>query len=554
MRNSIVRAVARRHHRVNLSVRVVNYPARHVVAFLTPPPSKPIRAAAAECQCAGPYNSRVERAIDQRPVGAPIPVQITRGSVGVKAVSDGRRALVFTACCILAMLVFVVDVLTPAGVEVWVLYLPVILAAAWLNSSRGVVNFALACATLVIVGAFISPPADHPHGWDVLNRSMGLSAIGLTAWMGVIICRRAARLMDLTGKLRTEVDERIRTDAALRKSEERLQLAAQGSGMGTWDLDLRTGDLFWSEAQFKLFGFEPRADGKATMDMWKSRVHPDDLARVLQAQEQARDDHSLYCSEYQIYRADNGQSVWLAVFGRYQYSEADRAVRFAGVCFDITVRKRLERETLEIAAREQLRIGQELHDGVGQELTGLSLMASTLVQRLPEDRPETRIARRLVGGFDRVHQQVRTLARGLMPVHVESRGLSVALEDLADRLAEQSGTSIEFRSKDGINAADHTTATQLFHIAQEAVANALRHGRPRHIVLTLISNPSGLCLAIEDDGVGMCDQPNDGMGLRIMRYRADQIGGALNVARAESGGTLVSCTLPTRKANGDRPS
>jgi PAS domain S-box-containing protein len=467
------------------------------------------------------------------------------------AVNDKKRALVIAACGTLAVVVFAVDLLTPVGVEVWVLYLPVVLAAAGFNSARGVVTSALACAALVIIGAFISPPGDNPPWWDVLNRSMGLLAIGLTAWMGVVICRRAIRLTDLTTKLQTEIDERIRADAELRKSEERLQLAAQGSGMGTWDLDLRSGDLFWSEAQFQLLGYKARPDGKATLEMWRSRVHPDDLSRVLQAQEQAQREHSLYCSEYQICRADDGQPVWLAVFGRYRYAYSGQAVRFAGVCFDITNRKRLEHETLEIAAREQLRIGQELHDGLGQELTGLGLIASTLAQRLQGDSSESRIASRLITGFDRVHQQVRNLARGLMPVHVETQGLAAALQDLAERLMEQSGTPIKFRSQDGIDACDHAAATQLFHIAQEATANALRHGHPRNIALNLTSTSTDFCLTIQDDGVGMCDKPKEGkgMGLQIMRYRADQIGGTLNISKADGGGTLVTCTLPMRKAN-----
>jgi PAS domain S-box-containing protein len=461
-----------------------------------------------------------------------------------------QRILVLSAASAFALAVFIVDVLSPVGVEVWVFYLPVILAAAWLNDARGVVVSALACASLVILGALISPTGENPTWQDALNRGMGLLAMGFTAFTGITICRRSSRLAAMTTQLQNEVEEHQRTGADLRKSEERLQLAVKGSGMGTWDLDLHTGVAFWSDATFQMLGFAPNHEGKATREMWQTCVLPDDLPRVLDAQEQARIAHSLYSCEYQIRRADTGDNVWLASFGRYRYDEAGQAVRFAGVIFDITRRKNLEIETLEIAAREQRRIGQELHDGLGQELTGLGLMANALAQRLRDDTTERSIVDRLVVGFDRVHQQARRLARGLIPVHVETRGLPVALEDLAGRLAEQSGVGVTMHTDSSIDVPDHTTATQLFHIAQEAVTNAIRHANPTHVAMSLTQEPDGLRLAIRDDGTGISNPAESrGLGLRIMQYRADQIGGALHLEPAKGGGTLVICTLTRRQAN-----
>jgi PAS domain S-box-containing protein len=462
-------------------------------------------------------------------------------------VSRKRQALFLTALALFAGLVLVIDLLTPVGVEVWVMYLPVIIAPLWVNRARAVAAAATACSVLVCVGCLISPPGKNPLWWDVLNRGMGLMALWLTAYVGMVVCRRSTRLADVTTRLQREIADHRMTDLALRQGEERLRLAVEGAGMGTWDMDLRAGALVWSENHFRMLGYAPALGGHATSEMWLDRLHPEDRARVLEARDQALRDGTLYCPEYRVRRADTGATVWLAVFGRYVYDARGEAVRFLGVSFDITRRRELEREVREVAAREQRRIGQELHDSMGQELTGLGLMAQALCQRLG-DGAERLIASRLAAGLDRVHGQARTLSRGLIPVQVETEGLAAALQDLAQSAGEQSGIPVRFDCAGGVERIDHARATQLFRIAQEAVTNALRHGRPRHVYLSLRSTPEWVRLGVRDDGVGARGRPDDGagMGLRIMRDRAEQIGGVLQVGHADGGGTLVTCTLPRR--------
>jgi signal transduction histidine kinase len=134
---------------------------------------------------------------------------------------------------------------------------------------------------------------------------------------------------------------------------------------------------------------------------------------------------------------------------------------------------------------------------------------------------------------------------------VESRGLSAALQDLAARTSEASGISVTAECPEWVELPDHRAATQLFRIAQEAVSNAVRHGRPRQIRMTLLAEPSGLRLRIRDDGIGMPGAPEkcEGLGLRIMHYRAGQIGGTLQVGPCHGGGTVVTCTLPRSDDN-----
>ncbi len=460
--------------------------------------------------------------------------------------NDRRPVLQLTGLVLFAAVVFIVDVLTPPGIEVWVLYLPVILFPVLLNKPRWVVVLSATCSMLVVAGSYLSPQGANPPWWDFVNRGMGLMAIWLSAYRGIILCYRSAQLEKALAALQQETDTRRQTEQVLREHEERLRLAMQGAGMGTWDLNLRTGKAVWSETQFRMLGYEPAPSGEASREMWLCRVHPDDRRHVLEAQEKARREHSLHCAEYRIRRHDSQNPVWLSVFGRFLYDDQGEAVRFVGVSFDISRRKELESEVLRIAEREQQEIGQELHDGVGQELTGLGLIAQSLAQRLPEAAAEKRIASRLIAGIDQVHRKVRELSRGLIPVHVEARGLSAALDGLAARTTEQSGISVTSECPEWVELPDHATATQMYRIAQEAVTNALRHGRPRQIRLTLLSEPDGLRLRIKDDGIGLQGRPkeSDGLGLRIMEYRAGLIGGVLQIGSSEGGGTIVTLTLP----------
>jgi PAS domain S-box-containing protein len=474
--------------------------------------------------------------------------------------SKTRRRLLLTTLALYACAIFVVDIFTPLGIEVWVLNVPVILVPVLLRKTRMVLIAGVACSVMVLLGSVLSPPGGNPLAWDVLNRGMGLTTMGVIVAMAVSFINKSNQLDDVIRSLHREIAEHDRTHRSLVASEERLRLAVEGAQMGTFDIDLRTGRMVSSATHLRMLGYEAEAEGESLADLWMSWVHPDDQAYVRMAREQALCERSLYSVEYRIRRAHSGAIGWLAVFGCYYYDALGEAVRFLGVSFDITGRKEMEREIrrkevereiLEITDRKQREIGQELHDGVGQLLTGLGLMAQTLTQRLPEDSPEQRIAVRLVAGFNQLHQQVRALARGLVPVEMEAKGLWAALDDLATSMGEQSGIPVTFQSPEWVEMPDHATSMELHRIAQEAVSNALRHGRPRKVHLTIVPQPNGLRLRIMDDGVGLADRPDKGkgLGIRIMEYRASLIGAALRIRPGQEGGTVVTVTLPGSNAN-----
>jgi PAS domain S-box-containing protein len=270
-----------------------------------------------------------------------------------------------------------------------------------------------------------------------------------------------------------------------------------------------------------------------------------------------RDEHDGYLRRYRETGIKNIIGVNREVQGRHKdgtaiplelaVSEAVPGKVFTGILRDITRRKCLEREVTEVATAQQRRIGQELHDTVSQELTGLTMMASALAERLKGKEPAIAgLAHRLVEGLASVQKQVRIVSHGLIPVEIDAEGLRAALEDLADRVRQQAGIPCALHNPRPIVFQDALTATHLFHIAQEATNNALRHARPRRIDIHLAMTPDALVLSVRDDGVGLEPGPNhkSGVGLRLMRYRASLIGGVLQVGPAEKTGTVVTCTVP----------
>ena len=250
------------------------------------------------------------------------------------------------------------------------------------------------------------------------------------------------------------------------------------------------------------------------------------------------------------------QSTWLTRHGEQRLiawtstllpgsGETSNYIIATGI--DITERKQLEKAILDISAREQRRIGQDLHDGLGQHLTGIAFMAKVHEARLAEEkRPETEDAAKLVKLVNEAIHKTRELARGLLPVVSESHGLMSALQLWTAEVEDLFGVSCRFQCESPVLVQDVSTATHLYHIAQEAVTNAMKHGGARKIVIELTAEQGRGKMCVYDDGRGIPETPErpQGMGLHIMHYRAGMIGGALEVRRNLPGGTVVMCSFP----------
>lgn len=220
--------------------------------------------------------------------------------------------------------------------------------------------------------------------------------------------------------------------------------------------------------------------------------------------------------------------------------------RFTGMLTDITERRQLEREVLEAAAHEQQRIGQDLHDTAGQVLTGLCYLARGLAEKLDAGKlPDAEVGHRLVAELESALSQVRGLSKGLVPVDVDANGLRSALGELTERTQAMTRIECVFKCAEPVPVEDNQTATQLFLIAQEAVNNAIKHSGAQAVVLTLGSMDGFVVVTISDNGVGIAeDVRTDGIGLRIMAYRAALLAGSLSIGRAPGQGTLITCRVP----------
>ncbi|HWQ90246.1 MAG TPA: sensor histidine kinase, partial [Clostridia bacterium] len=206
-----------------------------------------------------------------------------------------------------------------------------------------------------------------------------------------------------------------------------------------------------------------------------------------------------------------------------------------------------ERKLLEISDLQQARIGQELHDGLCQQLVSLAFDANTLTRSLESHQdPLSPIALRIAHYLDEAITQTRQLSRGLFPIRIEMDGLVPALEELARSTTNRFGLSCQFTQISEVQIANPTASTHLFRIAQEAVTNAVKHSQAQSIQLELASYDHTVQLTIEDDGTGFdpAQTQSSGMGLHIMNHRARTIGGALQILPAKHQGTIVLCRLP----------
>jgi PAS domain S-box-containing protein len=213
---------------------------------------------------------------------------------------------------------------------------------------------------------------------------------------------------------------------------------------------------------------------------------------------------------------------------------------------NITERRRLEREILDVSSRERQTIGRDLHDGLGQELTGVALMLRGLATRIQKECPDSvGQVNEIVALVNQSIDTARALARGLLPVNKERGGLSSALQALTDRSRDLYGFAAHFQAEVSEDVPlNEATASHLFRIAQEALTNTARHAHATAVAIDLTVTKSRFSLLVTDDGVGVSDaaRSGSGMGLKIMKYRAGMIGAKIEIGPNDPHGTVVRVT------------
>lgn len=347
-----------------------------------------------------------------------------------------------------------------------------------------------------------------------------------------------------------DITDQNRSQEALRASEERVRLLLESTAEAIYGIDLEGKCTFSNPACLRLLGYRDPGDvlGRSMHELTHhtrrdGTPYPREMCPILRA---FLRDEEVHADDEVLWRADGTSfpvEYWSHPIRR------DGLVVGAVVTFlDITERKRMEQQLLEISERERRRIGQDLHDDLCQQLTGIAFTGRLLQRRLAaRSVPEADVAEKIVLAVQQATARARDLAKGLHPVMLEADGLAAALMELTHTLESVFQISCRFRCRaprKSVRVADPAIAIQLYRIAQESATNAVKHGKAKDICISIGVVKGRLKLAIADDGVGIAGAAHrEGMGLPVMHQRARIIGAALTISPRKQGGTLVTCSL-----------
>jgi PAS domain S-box-containing protein len=371
-----------------------------------------------------------------------------------------------------------------------------------------------------------------------------LSSSGEWHWVNVrtrVIERDAdGRALRIVGAC-IDVDSRRRAEQALRTQATILETMREGVVL----LDLNGRIEFTNPAFDHMFGREPGelagTSVRQLLNLAKKRQPPTPAIEGLFDQHDGRRGRR----DMLFRRHDGTQFAGEVLSAEIELSTGKRILV---VVQDVSERRRLEAQVTEIASHERRRLSADLHDGLGQELTGISLMLRGLTTSTSPQA--SRVAPKLneiIALVNHAIQSVRKMALGISPAALERGGLLSALDTLTAWSRE--GYGIDVRLRPMIRSpllVDESTAAHLYLIAQEAINNAIKHGHARSVVVKLRTTRHLAYLSITDDGVGVPDDAarGTGMGLKIMEYRAAMIGGAMRIRRVPNGGTSLRCICP----------
>jgi len=339
----------------------------------------------------------------------------------------------------------------------------------------------------------------------------------------------------------TDITQRKKMEEDLRNSEEKYRTIFETSGSGMIILEEDMTISLANEELERITGYS-RNEIIGTKKITEF-IFPDDIERAQAYHAQRRIDPKSVPGKYElrfINRSGEKREGMVSVSIIPGTKQSVVSIE------DTTDRKRLEREILDISSKEQQRIGQYLHDDLGQILTGIGFLCESHIKKLSEKESQAlEDAKHIHKLITDAKERTRNLSRGLSPVTIGAGGLIHAIEYLVVNTKEVFGNSCSFEYDTDLEIADNTVETQLYYIIQESITNAIKHGKAGNITIELKRREGRIHLNIIDDGEGIQDNPDTtkGMGLRIMFHRASIIGATLNINKNRKGGTTVTCKL-----------
>ncbi len=341
----------------------------------------------------------------------------------------------------------------------------------------------------------------------------------------------------LVNKLEQKMIDLEREVARRKKAEEEFTDIVETSLDGFYIVDSRTRFVYVNDAFCKIEGYsKEELLNMGIHDLEVIENHEDISQRVKKIITEGSDRFETK------HKRKDGKIIDVSI----SIKRKNQGSRFAAFIRDITVSKQIELAIFQAEERERQRIGYELHDDLGQLLTGISFSVQNLEEELKEKKmPEAEEAKRISSIIDHAKKQVRQIAAGISPIQPDSEGLILSLEEIADNTSKVFNVSCVFKYDKTISIFNETSITHLFHIAQEAITNAVKHGKPEHIEIGLFRNSDKIELLIKDDGKGFSTMAKQtkGMGLQIMQYRATMIGALIDIKSGINKGTQIKCSF-----------
>ncbi|HVO32582.1 MAG TPA: PAS domain S-box protein [Elusimicrobiota bacterium] len=328
------------------------------------------------------------------------------------------------------------------------------------------------------------------------------------------------------------------------KSLARLAAVVEASEDAIVTLSPEGNIMSWNNGAEKIFGYRTEEIlGKNVAMLYP----PDRMEEFRFILERIRDGEAARHVESVRLRKD-GRPVHVVLSLAPLRDSEGRIIGASTISHDVTEKKRLEQDLLHAVELEQKRIGQDLHDTLGQQLLAISFLGNILRKKLTSKSiPEASEAAHIEELLNQTKLNLRKLTRGLYAADLEARGLGASLKDLVEQVRESSAILCEFEGDETLRVPDRSLSENLYRLAQEAVNNAVKHSLASKIVVSLRQQNQQVALLIDDNGIGVPDSAlrggAGGLGLRTMQFRANVIGGSLDIGRRAEGGTVVRCTV-----------
>jgi two-component system, NarL family, sensor histidine kinase UhpB len=393
-----------------------------------------------------------------------------------------------------------------------------------------------------------------------------LDSLQLQTFKGLNFVATTAALLFIG--LRRSFNRWRRAERSLRESEERFQLAGRAATDAIWDWTIETNAVWWSASFYRLFDWTPD-EVVPTTEAWHTRIHPEDKTRTVAAIEGVlRSDQQMWTGEYR-FRRKNGSYAFVEDRAYVIRDAEGKAVRVVGGMTDITARKeaeeKLQRSRRQLRAlstrlqssreEERTRIAREIHDELGQTLTGLKMDLRWAEKHLASESNQALnpILDRIVEAGELVDStlaSVQRIASELRPRVLEDLGLAAAVQHEAQRFQERTGVICRLKTPESLPTLPPEVAMAVFRIFQEALTNVARHAESTEVEVELVFGADGLVLRITDNGKGIQGfnlEDARSLGLLGMKERAQAVGGEVNFKPVSPHGTVVNLALPLLK-------